>query len=57
MVFEVGTCMYYNVHSSFIDTTVPATLCIPVSVNLVLLRERVVRVAMDTMLATPTSET
>lgn len=35
----------------------PATLRIPVSVNLVLLRERVVRVAMDTMLATPTSET
>lgn len=35
----------------------PATLCIPVSVNLVLLRERVVRVAMDTTLATPTSET
>ena len=35
----------------------PATQCIPVSVSLVLLRVSVVRVVMETMLATPTSDT
>lgn len=51
------TNMVFGTASFIKGGRLPATLCIPVSVNLVLLRERVVRVAMDTILATPTSET